>query len=91
MLLDGTWRKVYRMLCLNSWLLQLPRLSLQVENDSAYCIRKAKRSDSLSTLEAAASALQRLQPSLVLQLLQALVDTRLARMPTNVRQRYQPD
>ncbi|WP_417761814.1 DTW domain-containing protein [Shewanella sp.] len=75
--------------------MQLPRISLQVENDSAYCIRKAKRSDSLSTLEAAASALQRLQPSLdvqpVLQLLQALVDTRLARMPTNVRQRYQLD
>lgn len=94
-LLDGTWRKVYRMLCLNPWLLALPRISLAVENDSAYCIRKAKRSDSLSTLEAAALALQQLQPNLdvqpVLQLLQALVDTRLARMPTNVRQRYQTD
>ncbi len=94
-LLDGTWRKVYRMLCLNPWLLALPRISLAVENDSAYCIRKAKRSDSLSTLEAAALALQQLQPDLdvqpVRQLLQALVDTRLARMPTNVRQRYRAD
>ena len=92
-LIDGTWRKAYRMLCLNPWLLDLPRLSLSVENASAYCIRKAKRSDSLSTLEAAALALKQLQPNLditpVTDLLQALVDSRLARMPAAVRQRYQ--
>lgn len=92
-LIDGTWRKAYRMLCLNPWLLALPRLSLAVDNASAYCIRKAKRSDSLSTLEAAALALKQLEPALditpVTNLLQALVDSRLARMPANVRQRYQ--
>ncbi|WP_228729921.1 tRNA-uridine aminocarboxypropyltransferase [Shewanella avicenniae] len=92
LLLDGTWRKVHRMLCLNPWLLQLPRLSLSCDNGSQYRIRKAKRSDSLSTLEAAVFALQQLQPSLdilpCLALLDELVAQRLARMPAEVRKRY---
>ncbi|KFZ37660.1 hypothetical protein HR45_09560 [Shewanella mangrovi] len=91
-LLDGTWRKVHRMLCLNPWLLQLPRLSLDIQHGSQYRIRKAKRSDSLSTLEAAVFALKQLQPQLditpTLNLLDELVAQRLARMPADVRKRY---
>ena len=59
-LLDGTWRKSRKMLYLNPQLQSLPRLALQAMPQSHYRIRKAHAPDQLSTLEAAAYALQRL-------------------------------
>jgi DTW domain-containing protein YfiP len=58
--LDGTWRKSRKMLHLNPLLQHLPRLALQGMPDSHYRIRKAHAPDQLSTLEAAAYALMRL-------------------------------
>jgi DTW domain-containing protein YfiP len=58
--LDGTWRKSRKMLYLNPLLQSLPRLALQAMPASHYRIRKAHAPDQLSTLEAAAYALQRL-------------------------------
>ena len=58
--LDGTWRKSRKMLHLNPQLQSLPRLALQAMPQSHYRIRKAHAPDQLSTLEAAAYALQRL-------------------------------
>lgn len=58
--LDGTWRKSRKMLYLNPLLQGLPRLALQGMPDSHYRIRKAHGPDQLSTLEAAAYALMRL-------------------------------
>jgi DTW domain-containing protein YfiP len=58
--LDGTWRKSRKMLYLNPLLQSLPRLALQAMPQSHYSIRKAHAPDQLSTLEAAAYALQRL-------------------------------
>lgn len=58
--LDGTWRKSRKMLYLNPLLQSLPRLALQGMPDSHYRIRKAHAPDQLSTLEAAAYALMRL-------------------------------
>ena len=58
--LDGTWRKSRKMLYLNPQLQSLPRLALQAMPQSHYRIRKAHAPDQLSTLEAAAYALQRL-------------------------------
>ncbi|MGZ9899726.1 tRNA-uridine aminocarboxypropyltransferase [Shewanella gaetbuli] len=91
-LLDGTWRKAYRILQLNPWLQQYPALHLEVEHASQYVIRKAKRADSLSTLEAAAFMLSSLDKQLdtspLLNVFDAMVNLRLQAMPAAVRQRY---
>ena len=62
LLLDGTWRKVARLMHLNPWLAQLPRLALTPQRGSAYRLRKSPRSDGLATIEAAVEALELLQP-----------------------------
>jgi DTW domain-containing protein YfiP len=60
-LLDGTWRKSRRLLYLNPWLQQLPRLALQAPPPSRYAIRRADAPRQRSSLEAAALALAQLE------------------------------
>lgn len=62
-LLDGTWRKVARLMHLNPWLLELPSIALQPSHASEYQIRKSPREDGLSTIEAAVHVLNDLQPN----------------------------
>jgi len=63
-ILDGTWRKTRKLLHLNAGLRQLPRLSLEEAHvgPSNYRIRKAHKSGQLATIEAAALALQLVEP-----------------------------
>ena len=61
--LDGTWRKSRKMLCLNPLLHQLPRLALHGLPASGYRIRKSHQPDQLSTLEAVCAALAQLEGS----------------------------
>jgi DTW domain-containing protein YfiP len=61
-LLDGTWRKVSRLIHLNPWLDQLPRIAINSSNSSQYKIRKSPREDGLSTIEAAVHVLNDLHP-----------------------------
>lgn len=61
--LDASWRKSRKMLYLNPQLQRLPRLSLAAMPPSHYRIRKAHAPDQLSSMEAAAYALQRLDPA----------------------------
>lgn len=61
-LLDGTWRKVARMLHANTWLQQLPCIAIDAKNASQYRIRKSPRADGLSTIEAAVDVLNKLHP-----------------------------
>jgi DTW domain-containing protein YfiP len=56
-LLDGTWRKVSRLLHLNPWLMKIPSIAIQPSHSSEYKIRKSPREDGLSTIEAAVSIL----------------------------------
>ncbi len=64
LILDGTWRKVRRLLLLNPWLKELPHLQLTPAELSRYRpIRKSPRPDGLSTLEAAVAGLNRLVAS----------------------------
>ncbi|MBR9728730.1 tRNA-uridine aminocarboxypropyltransferase [Shewanella intestini] len=92
LLIDGTWKKAYRILQLNPWLLTFPALHLDVSDASQYIIRKAKRADSLSTLEATAYVLNALAPQLdpqpLFAALDAMVQHRLNAMPYAVRKRY---
>lgn len=92
LLLDGTWRKAYKLLQLNPWLLDYPAVHLDLTEASHYTIRKAKREDSLSTLEATAMAIKAVEPSTdvapLTDALAALVEQRLQAMPASVRARY---
>ncbi len=93
LLLDGTWGKTHKILRLNPWLEALPRLSFAEAPPGQYEIRKAHRADSLSTLEATAYALQRLEgcdPTPLYRAFEALKRSQLAHMPPSVRQRYRP-
>jgi DTW domain-containing protein YfiP len=56
-LLDGTWRKVSRLLHLNPWLMKIPSIAIRPTHTSEYKIRKSPREDGLSTIEAAVSIL----------------------------------
>ncbi|MFB2682456.1 tRNA-uridine aminocarboxypropyltransferase [Shewanella mangrovisoli] len=93
LLIDGTWRKAFKILQLNSWLAQLPAVHLAEGYASRYKIRKSSRSDSLSTLEASAYMLKALEPDLdvspLLNAFDAMVELRIRSMPAQVRLRYQ--
>lgn len=92
LLLDGTWRKAFKILQLNPWLAQLPAVHLAEGYASRYKIRKSSRSDSLSTLEASAYMLKALEPDLdvspLLNAFDAMVELRIRSMPLEVRLRY---
>lgn len=60
-LLDGTWKKAYRMYMLSNNLHNLPKLSLPTNIEGQYIIRKTKKKNALSTLEATCYALALLE------------------------------
>jgi len=51
LVLDGTWRKVRRLILRNPWLLELPRVSLKPDSESRY-LRCSTVDGGVSTLEA---------------------------------------
>ena len=60
--LDGTWRKSWRMLCANPLLQSLPRWAVAPGDAARYAaLRKARRPDQLSTLEATCAALAQIE------------------------------
>ena len=61
LVLDGTWRKTYKMMQLNSALRQLDRIELNPMNESQYKIRKQKDQQSLATIEAIYELLAQLE------------------------------
>lgn len=91
LVLDGTWRKVKRLLLLNPWLQQLAHLHLEPQERSRYAIRKSPRADGLSTLEAGVEAMNWLSSSsdysVMLQVLDRLVALQQAHQPVSVRRR----
>lgn len=90
--LDGTWRKVFKMMSLNPWLNDFPFLHLNLDVPSQYKIRKAPRKDSLSTLEAVGLSLKAIDSQLDInplhQALNAMVEKQLQFMPEDARKRY---
>lgn len=61
LVLDGTWRKTYKMMQLNPELKALNRIGLEPTNPSAYKVRKQKDESSLSTIEAIAELLAQIE------------------------------
>jgi len=67
-LLDGTWSQAKALWWRNAWLLKLRRLVLHTGSPSLYGkLRKEPRRESVSTLEAAAFAMSRLEQSPALE------------------------
>jgi DTW domain-containing protein YfiP len=56
-ILDGTWKKVYKMFMSNLWLQQLPHVTLANDIVGQYQIRKTTKKNALSSLEACCYAL----------------------------------
>ncbi|WP_404340335.1 tRNA-uridine aminocarboxypropyltransferase [Pseudoalteromonas mariniglutinosa] len=90
--IDGTWKKAYKIRQLTPSLANFRCLSFAQLPENKYSIRKAPRADSLSTLEAVAHSLYLLEQADVqplYTLLAALVDKQTSYMPSNVKARYQ--
>ena len=64
-ILDGTWKKAYRMFMLSTKLQQLPQVCLpdHLANAGQYLIRKVAKKNALSSLEASCYALALLEQS----------------------------
>ncbi len=62
-LLDGTWKKAYRLFMVNRFLHSLPHLKLPSDIQGRYQIRQTKKQGALSTLEASCYALGLLENS----------------------------
>ncbi|TWX71868.1 DTW domain-containing protein [Colwellia demingiae] len=65
LILDGTWKKAYRMFMLSTKLQQLPQVCLPdyLANTGQYLIRKVAKKNALSSLEASCYALALLEQS----------------------------
>jgi DTW domain-containing protein len=84
--LDATWRKAHRMVCRNPFLSQLRRVAIENPPPSRYLIRRARRADQLSTLEATCLGLMQCGESgmtvmPLLHLFEGFVAQVAARMP----------
>ncbi len=90
-LLDGTWKKAFKMWQLSANLQQLPTLSLSTDLTGNYRIRKAPSDNSLSTVEAGFHVLTLLQPDKdftpLLKAFNQMVDFQIAQMPPGVYER----
>jgi DTW domain-containing protein YfiP len=83
-LLDGTWRKVARLMHLNPWLSEVASIAIEPSNTSEYKIRKSPRDDGLSTIEAAIHVLNNLHNAQdytpILRAFQKMIDLQIQAM-----------
>ncbi|CAM2741846.1 tRNA-uridine aminocarboxypropyltransferase [Pseudoalteromonas distincta] len=88
---DGTWKKAYKILQLTPLLNQFKTVSFKQLPKNRYAIRKAPRADSLSTLEAVAHSLlliEQLDPAPLYNVLDELIQKQTQHMPKHVKARY---
>lgn len=92
---DGTWRKARKILHVNPWLAELPRVALPEGLSSRYRLRKAPMPGALSTIEAIVTALNLLEsPSRFDELLlpfDALIEGQIDAMGREVYRRNHAD
>ena len=90
-LLDGTWKKAFKMWQLNTQLHHLPCLHLPENLKGNYRIRKAPNENALSTVEAGFHVLSMMQPekdfSPLLDAFEAMIDYQIQQMPAGVFER----
>ncbi|MCW1717660.1 DTW domain-containing protein [Pseudoalteromonas sp. A3] len=89
--IDGTWKKAYKIFQLTPLLTKFKTVSFMQLPQNRYAIRKAPRADSLSTLEAVAHSLlliEQLNPAPLYNLLDELIQKQTQHMPEHVKARY---
>ncbi|MDF2153583.1 DTW domain-containing protein [Vibrio sp. CAU 1672] len=90
-LLDGTWKKAYKMWQLSTNLHQLATVRLPDNLQGHYTIRKAPSANSLSTVEAGFHALTLLEPGRdftpLLSAFEHMIEFQIAQMPPGVFER----
>lgn len=89
--IDGSWKKAYKIFCLNPRLAKIPCIGIDASFESNYRIRKSSREDSLSTLEACHALLTQVEGQHFDGLLKSfdyMVNFQLRSMPAEVQARY---
>lgn len=91
--IDGTWKKAKKLLLLNPWLNDLPKVSFNQSLVSEYQIRSTSVQGGLSTIEAVAYSLNEIENCSTAPFIRALNGLKHSftkRMPDQVKARYQP-
>lgn len=89
-LLDGTWKKAFKLFQLSENLHGLPQVHLSDDIEGRYTIRKAPRESALSTLEAAYHALTILdkEPKGLIEAFDKMIEFQLQQVPEHLRERH---
>ncbi|MCM0147525.1 DTW domain-containing protein [Photobacterium galatheae] len=92
-LLDGTWKKAYKIWQLSANLQTLPCVRLETASAGNYRIRKSPKASGVSTVEAAYDALsqiegegQKFQP--LIHTFEQMIDFQISQMPPGVYERH---
>ena len=88
-ILDGSWKKAYKLLMSNLFLQALPKVMINVSDKSEYRIRKSPREDGLSTVEAGYYLLSELENNNdkflpLLDVFNKMIDFQIKRMPADI-------
>lgn len=95
-LLDGSWKKAYKLLMSNDFLQALPKVSINITSKSNYRIRKSPREDGFSTVEAGFYLLSQLENNTekfmpLLKSFEYMIDYQISQMPAEIYQRHYVD
>lgn len=95
-LLDGSWKKAYKLLMSNPFLQNLPKISINIDKQSEYRIRKSPRADGLSTVEAGYYLLSQLENNKekfvpLLTCFNKMIDYQISSMPTDIYKKHYLD
>ncbi|HIF9086551.1 TPA: tRNA-uridine aminocarboxypropyltransferase [Photobacterium damselae] len=95
-LLDGTWKKAFKMWQLSSNLQQLPAVMLDNADNGNYRIRKSPKENGVSTVEAGFLALSAMEPPQsryipLLETFERMIDFQIKQMPEGVFERNYGD
>ena len=88
-ILDGSWKKAYKLLMSNPFLQALPKVMINTMDKSEYRIRKSPREDGLSTVEAGYCLLSELENNNdkffpLLDVFNKMIDFQIQSMPTEI-------
>jgi len=92
-LLDGSWKKAYKLLMSNPFLQALPKVAINTHHKSNYRLRKSPREDGLSTVEAGYYLLSELsgdveQYTPLLAVFNEMINFQIASMPAHVYEQH---
>lgn len=95
-LLDGSWKKAYKLLMSNPFLQALPKVFINVDAKSNYRLRKSPREDGLSTVEAGYYLLSQLEGNNekfmpLLKSFEFMIDFQISQMPAEIYQSHYLD